>query len=125
MKTFTNVMLIVLWLLGAGGGISTTDPAATDRPAQYRYAMMDGIDMAVHDRSMTLHLDHRVLPRTVALAVPMPSWVAALLRPAPAAAPNPNATLTASSPAPYLPRSTDAAPPENDDRSLPHTPTAP
>lgn len=90
MKTFTKVLLLVFWLLGAGGGFTVPESPHADRQAQYRYALAEGVDVSVQRQHVTLHVEHRMMPRSFALTVAVPAWVTALTH-------RPEQALTASS----------------------------
>lgn len=77
MKTFTKVLLIVFWLLGAGSGLTVPESAPPDAQARYRYAVTESVDVSVQGHHVTLRVEHRAVPRAFALTVAVPSWVAA------------------------------------------------
>ena len=78
MKTFTKVLLIVFWLLGAGAGFTGPESSSpSDTQARYRYAVTESVDLSVQGHHVTLRIEHRAAPRALALTVAVPSWVAA------------------------------------------------
>lgn len=78
MRTLTKVLLLVFWLLGAGSGFAVPEPSPADDYGHYRYTLMEGVNVSVQSRLVTLRVEHRVAPRSFALTVSVPSWVAAL-----------------------------------------------
>jgi hypothetical protein len=93
MKTFTKVLLLVFWLLGAGVGLTVPESPQTDGQGQYRYALAEGVDVSVQRQHVTVHIEHRAMPRSFALTVAVPAWVTALSH-------RPEHALTASSKTP-------------------------
>ncbi len=104
MRTLAKILLLVFWLLGAGSGITVSESTPADPPAYYRYAVAEGVDVAVQGHRVTVRVEHRAVPRAVALTVAVPSWVAAWSH-------RPKRALTASSDAvPSDPAPSDATP---------------
>ncbi len=76
MKTLVKALLFVLWLLGAGAGISLqgTEPA---RDAAAYYTVAEGFALSTHGNRVTLHLESRALPGGgVSLSAAVPRWAA-------------------------------------------------
>ena len=78
MKTFTKILLLVFWLLGAGtGGPSPDATLSRDAPAAYRIALFDGVDLQVHRDRVTVDVAAPWRDGSVAIAASVPGWVAA------------------------------------------------
>lgn len=77
MRTLTNILLLVFWLLGVGAGFTVPESSPTDPPVQYQYAVAEGVDLSVRGRHVTVRVEHRAVPRALALTVAVPAWVAA------------------------------------------------
>lgn len=77
MKTLAKVFLIVFWLLGAGTGGMTPDASPAHETSAYRMALVDGVDLHVHDQRVTVQIDTKWTGR-MTMSAAVPGWVAAL-----------------------------------------------
>jgi len=79
MKTLTNVLLLVFWLLGAGTGWSSPDAVPSQHaPAAYRTALFDGVDLKVYRDRVTVDVASPWSGDPVAISAAVPEWVTAL-----------------------------------------------